>query len=63
MGKSLSQRTAKENLLFRETKKNDIYFVLEQTKLLKGTVVNQALSSLHGGSLEIIPYSPFKGSN
>ena len=34
--------------------------VLETHKGLKGTVVNQAFPSLHGGSLKSYAYSPFK---
>ena len=31
----------------------DILFIVDQTKVLKGTVVNSLLSSMHGESLEI----------
>ena len=58
MGKLLSQRTAKINSL--EKQKKIYLFCTEQTKLLKGTVVNRTLSSLHGGSLEITLTVPLK---
>jgi len=37
----------------------DIYFILEN-KYLKGTVVNRALPSMHGGPLEIMLKVPLK---
>ena len=38
----------------------DIQFILDQTSSFKCTVVNRALSSLHGGSLEITLTVPLK---
>ena len=38
----------------------DIQFILDQTSSFKGTVVNLALTSLYGGSLEITLTVPLK---
>ena len=42
-----------ENKQFKETKNMDIKFILDKKKASEGSVVNRALSSLHGGSHEI----------
>ena len=53
MHKSLSQKTHKyENKKFKKQKHGYLIYTWSD-KAFKGTIVNQALPSLHGGSLEI----------
>ena len=33
---------------------DNIFHIIDQKNIFKGTVVNRALSSLHGGSLEVM---------
>ena len=53
MRKSLSQRTHKWNKEFSFEQKHRSLINTWSNKVLKGTVVNQELSSFYGGSLEI----------
>ena len=53
----LCRRTTPEN---KQIKKENMNIYILSDKAFKGTIVNQALPSLHGGSLEILLTVPLR---
>ena len=50
----------KEIIKIKHQKNNNIFYIIYQIKMFKGTVGNLTLLSLQGGSLGNYAYSPFK---